>query len=157
MPRLTYDSDPDLEEKLRSVDQHGELDAAHDAFVELKTKDREPHIGVWVILARYRGLDQRRRERRRRTQPIHDYGESLQASSPSPDTLAIKADDGEQVRSKVEDLPPKYRHVVRLYFFEDASVQEIATDLKISEKAVYSRLRRACEKLGRQLSKLLRS
>lgn len=54
------------------------------------------------------------------------------------------------LHSAVFSLPPKYRSVVQLYYFEDLTSEEIGKTLKISSGAVRMRLSRA-----RQLLKQL--
>lgn len=49
-------------------------------------------------------------------------------------------------------LPPKYRIVVHLYYYEDYSVSEIADMLNIRETAVQTQLMRARNKLKVKLS-----
>ena len=51
----------------------------------------------------------------------------------------------------VMKLPPKYRQVVYLYYYEEFSVKEVAEMVKISETAVQTRLQRARKKLKDQL------
>lgn len=52
----------------------------------------------------------------------------------------------------VRALPPKYRMVVHLYYYEDYSVSEIAEMLGIKETTVQTQLMRAREKLKTSLS-----
>lgn len=52
----------------------------------------------------------------------------------------------------VRALPPKYRIVVHLYYYEDYSVGEIAEMLGLKETTVQTRLMRAREKLKISLS-----
>lgn len=51
----------------------------------------------------------------------------------------------------VRKLPVRYRQVVYLYYFEEYSVKEVATLMKISETAVQTRLQRARQKLKEAL------
>ena len=51
----------------------------------------------------------------------------------------------------VRDLPPKYREVVYLYYFEEFSIKEIADVMGISETAIQTRLQRARQKLKNML------
>ena len=44
-------------------------------------------------------------------------------------------------------LPPRYRMVIVLYYYQNFSAEEIAQTLGISRSAVYYRLDRAQEKL----------
>ena len=45
------------------------------------------------------------------------------------------------------NLPPKYRTVLQLFYYEGYSVKEIAKIMKISEKTVTSQLCRARKRL----------
>lgn len=51
----------------------------------------------------------------------------------------------------VLELPPKYRQVVHLYYFEEYNVKEIAELMKLSETSVQTRLQRARQKLKETL------
>lgn len=48
-----------------------------------------------------------------------------------------------ELYEKLMELPPKYRQVLYLYYYEEFSISEIAGVLKISETAVSTRLQRA--------------
>ena len=48
-----------------------------------------------------------------------------------------------ELYEKLMELPPKYRQVLYLYYYEELSIREIAGVLKISETAVSTRLQRA--------------
>ena len=62
--------------------------------------------------------------------------------------------ESDELYEKLMELPPKYRQVLYLYYYEELSIREIAGVLKISETAVSTRLQRARlkikEKLGGQ-------
>ena len=51
----------------------------------------------------------------------------------------------------VGTLPPKYRAVVHLYYYEGYSQEEIAKILGITRTAVQTRMQRAREQLGKEL------
>ena len=51
----------------------------------------------------------------------------------------------------VRELPPKYRAVVHLYYYEEYSVREIADIMGISETAVQTRMQRARNLLKKKL------
>ena len=51
----------------------------------------------------------------------------------------------------VGQLPPKYRAVVHLYYYEGYDQSEIASILGITRTAVQTRMQRAREKLGKEL------
>lgn len=47
----------------------------------------------------------------------------------------------------VQELPPKYRQIVYLHYYEEYSIRDIAEMMKLSETAVKTRLLRARQKL----------
>ena len=56
-----------------------------------------------------------------------------------------------EVTAAVLDLPPKYREVIVLYYYEDMKVREIAHMLRLSVNSVSTRLRRARALLAQTL------
>lgn len=56
-----------------------------------------------------------------------------------------------QVTRAVMDLPPLYREVIYLHYYEDMSIKEIAAALNAGPSAVAKRLSRAREKLRERL------
>lgn len=61
-------------------------------------------------------------------------------------------DDKRELLEAVTSLPPKYRSVVHLYYYEGYSVKEIADMLGTSVTSVTTRLARARERLKGSLS-----
>jgi RNA polymerase sigma-70 factor (ECF subfamily) len=59
--------------------------------------------------------------------------------------------DRQELFSEIMRLPPKYRVVVHLYYYEGYSVKEIAKIVNISESNVQIRLMRARNKLKERL------
>ena len=70
------------------------------------------------------------------------------------EVAAETAEDRSEVYAAVMEIPEKYRIVVHLFYFEELSVKEIATVLKMSETAVKSRLHRARELLKEKLKEV---
>ena len=75
--------------------------------------------------------------------------ESICAAEASPAVAIVQEELALEVRRAVESLPEKHRQVVLLRFFEEASLEEIATVLDCSVGTVKSRLHHALEKLRR--------
>jgi len=73
----------------------------------------------------------------------------LPAAEPSPAVAAVQGELAAELRRAVEALPEKHRQVVLLRFFEEASLEEIATVLQCSVGTVKSRLHHALDKLRR--------
>lgn len=72
-------------------------------------------------------------------------------TEPIPDTIPAKTDESDGVREAVMALPPKFRVVIYLYYYEQYSVSEIAGLLRISTSNVSTRLFRAREMLKTKL------
>jgi RNA polymerase sigma-70 factor (ECF subfamily) len=78
-----------------------------------------------------------------------DAHQVLPAAEASPAGAVAQAELAAGLRRAVELLPEKHRQVVLLRFFEEASLEEIATVLACSVGTVKSRLHHALEKLRR--------
>lgn len=63
----------------------------------------------------------------------------------------IDVDFDNSLLSEIEKLPEKYRVIVHLFYFEDLSVKEISSMLRMKESTVKSHLFRAREKLKKNL------
>jgi RNA polymerase sigma-70 factor (ECF subfamily) len=80
------------------------------------------------------------------------HRETLQvvpAPEASPAVAAVQSEVALELRRALELLSEKHRQVVLLRFFEDASLEEMATVLECSVGTVKSRLHHALEKLRR--------
>ncbi len=75
--------------------------------------------------------------RRRRPEPAELTDElGLADPGPSPDAGLWKEKMAGAVRLAVSELKPKYREVLRLYFFEGLAVREIAVRLEVPPRQV---------------------
>jgi RNA polymerase sigma-70 factor (ECF subfamily) len=63
------------------------------------------------------------------------------------DTITFVGKEDKDLWEAVNTLPPKYRVVVHLYYYEGCSQDEIAEILKISRTAVQTRMSRARNQL----------
>ncbi len=68
-------------------------------------------------------------------------------------SVSVLTDDETELFQAVTKLPPKYRTVIHLYYYEEYSVKEIAEITGASETVVTTRLYRAREKLKKTLLK----
>lgn len=73
--------------------------------------------------------------------------QSRPSSTPSPAEAAAQKETVLQLCRCLESLPEKHRDVIRLRFFEDASLPDMAAVLDCSVGTVKSRLHHALEKL----------
>jgi RNA polymerase sigma-70 factor (ECF subfamily) len=78
---------------------------------------------------------------------LHDQQARLPSPEPSPAEVLAQRDLDARLRHCIELLPEKHRQVIRLRFFEDASLPDIAAVMDCSAGTVKSRLHHALEKL----------
>ena len=78
---------------------------------------------------------------------LDELAESAAHASCSAEELAERSGRKTAVLDAVMRLPPKYRTVIHLFYFEDMSVAQIADALKMRQSTVKSRLSRARAKL----------
>lgn len=57
-------------------------------------------------------------------------------------TLTFESEESSELFEAVMDLPEKYRIVIHLFYYEDYSVNEIASILKLTQSNVKVRLSR---------------
>jgi len=102
-------------------------------YVTGKNFENEQHIRSWLIrVAINRAKNINHSFWREHKMPLEDYMETLVFETPEDETLF----------ETVMGLPEKYRIVIHLYYYEDYSVHEIASALKLTESNVKVRLAR---------------
>ena len=70
---------------------------------------------------------------------------------PLSDDIFFETPEAEEAYEAVLELPPKYRAVIHLFYYEDMSVKEIANVLNTSEGTIKSQLHRGRELLRKKL------
>ncbi|MBS2772046.1 sigma-70 family RNA polymerase sigma factor [Anoxybacillus rupiensis] len=96
---------------------------------------------AWItrIAVNYAIDVKRKRERKRE--------EALEATEPEAaenvEQLVIKKAEKEQVRRRLEEIPPSYREIIYAYYIEEKSYQQIAKEQNIAVKTVETKLYRA--------------
>jgi len=91
-------------------------------------------------------------EKRRPMELMAEFDEELhQVPTATPETIAARADERQQLMEALEALPPRSREVVVLRELEDCSYKEIAEITGIPMGTVMSTLSRARERLQRIL------
>ncbi|NQU20924.1 MAG: RNA polymerase sigma factor [Candidatus Nealsonbacteria bacterium] len=147
----------------------GDADMAEDVFqqtflqVHLKCEKFEPgrKVRPWLYaVATNQAIDMQRRNRRHRMVSLDrrasgksddDQGaliELLDAPDPGPDSKAESAEQREQVRRAIENLPEQAQQVVVLVYFQGMKYREAADVLSIPVGTVKSRLHAAIHKLS---------
>jgi RNA polymerase sigma-70 factor (ECF subfamily) len=132
-------------------------DAAQETFVRvykhLTAYDAQQKLSSWVLaIASHHCIDRLRRRRitwlsledvlPARTQ-IHD--------TVRPEENAVEHESSAEVRDLMQELPPDYRLVITLRYWQDLSYIEIAQIVGSTESAVKSRLHRARRMMAQQI------
>lgn len=113
----------------------------------LHTYDVDQPFTAWVYaIARYKLIDNFRRNRLRRTVSLEDAGALF--ANESADSAAAKRD----VERLLNTLPQNKRELVRLTKIEGLSTAETAAKLGLSESAVKVGVHRALKALAQQFS-----
>ncbi|MBR3095949.1 MAG: sigma-70 family RNA polymerase sigma factor [Clostridia bacterium] len=112
-------------------------DVLQDTFLRYHSANKqfqnEQHIRAWLLrVAINLATDLVRRRRRRGEEPLDDYLE----------TLAFPSQETSELFSAVMALPETYRAVIHLFYYEDYTVEEIASLLKLTKSNVKVRLSR---------------
>lgn len=161
LARLYRDAHPRLLRYLRARHAVDPDDLAADVWLEAATKLERFHgdevdLRRWLFtIARRRLVDGKRREARRRTEPV--AAETL-ASVPAPDdpeAAAIGAVTLETALRRVAALPRDQADVVLLRVLGDLSVEDVAELLGKRPATVRVLQHRALARLSRELSQLL--
>lgn len=131
-------------------------DAAQETFVRVYTRlssyDPEQRLSSWILaVASHYCIDRLRRQRIRWLSlddllPTHQ----LLREEEQPEPALLQNERTAEVQSLLQALPPEYRLVIALRYWQDLSYEEIAKTVGSSESAVKSRLHRAREMLAQQ-------
>ena len=121
-------------------------DVVQNTFIKLlkckKQFDNDEHVRNWLIRVAVNECNSLWNSSWRKKVTSLDERE---------DEPAFTTPEKSELYDLVMKLPPKYRQVVYLYYYEEFSVKEVAEMVKISETAVQTRLQRARKKLKDQL------
>ncbi|MCC3155526.1 sigma-70 family RNA polymerase sigma factor [Hymenobacter sp. BT770] len=132
------------------------LEVFAKAFRSLACYRPEYAFSTWLFrIASNHSIDFVRRKKLH-TQSIHQevstgtsegFFLEVPAQDPDPQEAYIRQQRQELVQALVERLPPKYRRLVRLRYFEERSYDEIATETQAPLGTVKAQLFRARELL----------
>lgn len=116
-------------------------DMVQETFLRLlssgKRFENERHERAWLIVTASNLCKDNLKKWWRRTESLEEYSETLASPSGS---------DG-SVKEAILKLPPKYKTVVYLYYYEEYSTAEIAGILGCPQSTVRSHLLRARKQL----------
>ena len=131
-------------------------DAAQDAFVtawmKLDTLQQPGRFGIWVCrIARNCALNMINRYRSYLPlEAVENTGAGHEASV-NPEELCLLSEERKEINESVDRLPEKVRQIIRLHYFEDLSISEIADRMRISEGTVKWQLHEGRKKIRKEL------
>ena len=137
-------------------------DATQETFLEayksVKTFQFQSQFGTWLYRIGINTCQQYIRKSQSNERKLTAYTKEAEiqgrpAESDSPERIVIKTEQNEMVQNAIDQLPPKQREVVTLYYMQHIKYREIADILACSEGTVASRLNQALKNLKRKLSK----
>lgn len=152
-----------LHGKLRAHRISGELIRRHgqDALQqglaeyarELKRGTAIENADAWIVNAAFRrAVDEMRREERRPDDvPIERILDTDAAAAPASEEIAVEHLLAQEVREAIGDLRVEERQALRLYFFEERTMEEAAKAGCCSRRTFRRRLRRALESIDARL------
>ena len=126
---------------------------AQEAFLKvfrnLGRGRREGKFSTWMFAIATKHYRSEMRRTRRPTVSFEQVPEP--AGHRTPESQAQKRDEALSVRRAVSSLPPRYRDVMVLFYFNELNVGETARLLKLREGTVKARLHRGRRLLRRRL------
>lgn len=142
------------------------LETFGKAFCQLHTFTPQYSFATWLFtIASNRGLDFLRRQHMD-TIPISDLSVSdddqvceypIPSNDDNPEETLIGKQRAAIIRQVVEQLPPRYRRIIKLRYYEDMSYEQIAQELHIPLGTMKIQLRRARQLLAQIAKKHLSS
>lgn len=132
-------------------------DVSQDVFVKYfkadLTYESEEHRKAWLIRCAVNCTNSLARSAQfRRRAADADIDELFDlAAEDDVEELAERRERGGAVLNAVKLLPPKYRTVIHLFYFEDMSIAQISRAVGAAQSTVKTRLARARARLGELL------
>ncbi|MCA8959314.1 MAG: sigma-70 family RNA polymerase sigma factor [Planctomycetes bacterium] len=146
-------------------EEHLATDAVQEAFFKAfqglrDLKDRERFLPWFLSIVRSAATDVIRRQIRWDSREV-SYGDEFRGEPPRstgatapPDEAIVRSEEASTVRTALESLSDEYREIILLKHMEGRSYREISRLLRLSVRAVESRLFRARQQLSKKLELL---
>ena len=130
-------------------------DAFLNAYRRLTQLENATKFKSWLAeIARNRARNHLRKQRGD-TVSIDDVSEQISETQDSPDERLTRLEQRELIRRTIETLPQKDREIVRAFYLEGASYDELTRTHGLSYNAIAFRLSRAKRQLTKRLQYLL--
>ena len=108
-------------------------------------------FGQWVYtIARNTFVDFIRR--RQEDLPIDDKFTAPPSNNPTPEENIIRKQQRTQIERYLQAMPPRYRQLIVMRFFEEYSYEEIAMKLELPLGTVKTQIHRAREQMCRLIA-----
>lgn len=140
--------------KVRDENDADEITVNVFAKVLSKLEMYDPHFQfkTWVLtIAQNTIIDFWRRKARENQDPTENLDEVKNQFAKSPEELMISEEEQEKIIKIIESLDNNYQDIIKLRFFEEKSIKEIAEELKISISNTKVRVMRAKKVLSELL------
>jgi RNA polymerase sigma-70 factor (ECF subfamily) len=134
------------------------------AFEKLEKYQPDYAFSTWLFRVATNNCIDFIRKKKLNTQSIHgmmdEDGEEVQlqikADVLNPEETSIKKQQTEELKLLIQSLPPRYRNLITLRYFDELSYEEIAQQLDLPLGTVKAQLFRARYLLGNILSRFKR-
>lgn len=125
-------------------------------YVNLHRYSPRYTFGQWLYtIARNTFIDYVRR--RQEEQPIDERFAAPASGAPTPEESVINLQRRSQIEYYLSQLPPRYRRLVEMRFFDEYSYEEIAVKLSLPLGTVKTQIHRARERMCRLIAEGERS
>lgn len=121
-------------------------------LAKLELFDPNFQFKTWILtIAQNSVIDYWRKKSRESEDSTDNFDDFKNHFALSPEELLISAEDQKQIVTIIESLDSKYQDILRLRFFEEKSIKEIAEELQITVANTKVRIMRAKKLLAELL------
>ena len=121
-------------------------------LAKLDLYDPNFQFKTWILtIAQNSVIDYWRKKSRENEDSTDNFDDFKNHFALSPEELLISAEDQKQIVTIIESLDSKYQDILRLRFFEEKSIKEIADELNITVANTKVRIMRAKKVLSELL------
>lgn len=121
-------------------------------LAKLDLYDPNFQFKTWILtIAQNSVIDYWRKKSRENEDSTDNFDDFKNHFALSPEELLISAEDQKQIVTIIESLDAKYQDILRLRFFEEKSIREIAEELNITVANAKVRIMRAKKVLSELL------
>ena len=121
-------------------------------LAKLDLYDPNFQFKTWILtIAQNTVIDYWRRKTRENESSTENFDGFKNHFARSPEELLISEEDEKQILSVIESLDTNYQEIIRLRFFEEKSIKEIAEELNLTVANTKVRIMRAKKVLAEML------